>query len=85
MHTCTIYMQTTEWQISLICVHVDCTAINNQVNNIIACQADLASNGGGGGGGGGAIAPVCTPLATGLTSHVVHDHVVYDLHVHMAM
>ena len=34
MHTCTIYMQTTEWQISLICVHVHCTAINNQVNNI---------------------------------------------------
>ena len=47
-------MQTTEWQMSL-----DCTAINNQVNNIhIACQADLASS------GGGAIAPVCTPLAT---------------------
>ena len=34
MHTCKIYMQTTEWQMSLICVHVDCTAINNQVNNI---------------------------------------------------
>ena len=34
MHTCTIYMQTTAWQISYIFVHVDCTAINNQVNNI---------------------------------------------------
>ena len=60
MHTCTIYMQTTAWQISLICVHVDCTAINNQVNNIHSLPSGPCIQ------WGGAIAPVCTPLATGL-------------------
>ena len=64
MHTCTIYMQTTARQISLICVHVDCTAINNRVNNIHSLPSGPCIQW----GGGGAIAPVCTPLATGLYS-----------------
>ena len=36
-----------------ICVHVDCTAINNQVNNIPSLPSGPCIQWGGGGGGGG--------------------------------
>ena len=64
--TCTRAQYTCRQLAVLIQICVDCTAINNQVNNFIACQADLEPWGGGG-GGGFAIAPVCIPLATGLS------------------
>ena len=60
LHSDSISALTTAWQISLICVHVDCTAINNQMNNIHSLPSGPCIQ------WGGAIASVCTPLATGL-------------------
>ena len=74
MHTCTIYMQTTAWQISLICVHVHCTAINNQVNNIHSLPSGPCIQWGGGGGGGGCNCTRLHPPGYGPATRYPHAH-----------
>ena len=67
-----------------ICVHVDCTAINNQVNNIPSLPSGPCIQWGGGGGGGGGVQlhPFASPLATGIVSGRIGDPncEVYILH-----